>query len=190
MLKTSGDYEKEFIEESKQKTGKTVPEWMDFIKASGKEKRNDIMDWLKKDLNINHLQASLLTGMFLNEGKPVYIDETNLLDNQFEKCPDMRPVYEAMADKIVEVFPETRIIPKKTYISFNGKREYAAMNIRAGEIRLGLDLGEKPFDGKIQKSKLTGPMPRISHMLVLNKPENMDELVVGLLRESYQRTHP
>ena len=149
MLKTSGDYEKEFIEEARQRTGKSVDEWFTFIKSQGLDKRNDIMSWLKSEQNLNHLQASLLTGMYLNGGKPVYVDEDNLLENQLEKVSHMRPIYEAVAATIEKAIPDTRILPKKTYVSFNGKREYAAINIKSGEIRLGLDLGEKAFEGKL-----------------------------------------
>jgi len=85
MAKTSNEIEKEFIEGLKTSTGKNLQQWIKNIEASGIEKRNDIIKWLKSDLGFGHMNATLLTGIYLNNGKPVYASEQNLLDNQFEK---------------------------------------------------------------------------------------------------------
>ena len=69
--KTSGEIEKEFIDNLKNSTGKTLTDWMQQISASGINKRNDIVRWLKEKNGFGHMNASLLTGMYLNNGKPV-----------------------------------------------------------------------------------------------------------------------
>lgn len=189
MAKTSGEIEKEFIEGLKSTTGQDLAAWLKLIKDSAIDKRNDIIKWLKEANNFGHMNASLLTGIYLNNGQPVYVDEGNLLENQFVKCEEMRPLFEQIQNKILEQFPETQLIPKKTYISFTAKREFAAINLKPKEIRLGLDLGEKPFDEKIQKSKLTGPMARISHMVVLNNQDDLDEFVMEIINQSYNRVN-
>jgi predicted transport protein len=188
MVKTSGDYEKEFIDTAKERTGRTLEEWLSHIKSSGIEKRNDIISWLKKDHGLNHMQAQLATGIFLNNGKPVYINEDNLLDNQFVKFPEMRPLFDRVSNNIIASFEGTQLIPKKTYLSFTAAREFAAINVKSGELRLGLDLGDRPFTEQVQKSKLTGPMPRISHMVVITVDNQLDNSM-ELIRESYNRTH-
>lgn len=63
--------------------------------------------------------------------------------------------------------PAARLIPKKTYLSFTDVREFVAVNLRPGELRLCLDLGNEPFSTGLRKAVLTGPMPRFTHMLVL-----------------------
>ena len=47
MAKTSGELEKEFIETAKDKTGRSLEQWLALVKASGVDKRNDIIEWLK-----------------------------------------------------------------------------------------------------------------------------------------------
>ena len=189
MAKTSGELEKEFIDGAKEKTGKTLDQWLKLVKSSGIEKRNDIMSWLKKGHGLNHMQAQFVAGIYLNDGKPVYIDEGNLLENQFSKYPGMRPLFDAISEKILNSFPGTQLIPKKTYLSFTAVREFAAVNVRSDEIRLGLDLGTEAFTDKIQKSKLTGPMLRISHMISINNEKQFNKEVQQLLQKSYDRTH-
>lgn len=189
MAKTSGEIEKEFIHMAKMQTGKSLEEWLVLVKSSGIEKRNDVLEWLKKGHGLNHLQAQLIAGIYLNNGNPVYINENALLENQFLKCPEMRPLFNDISEKIISTFQGTQLIPKKTYLSFTAVREFAAINIRPKEIRLGIDLGDEPFTDTIQKSKLTGPMPRISHMLIMTEAKQLDNQVMKVISQSHNRTH-
>lgn len=189
MAKTSGEIEKEFIDTAKDRTGKSLQDWLKLVKSSGIDKRNDILEWLKKGHGLNHLQAQLITGIFLNNGNPVYINENALLENQFLKCPEMRVVFDSISEKIISSFQGTQLIPKKTYLSFTAVREFAAINVKPKEIRLGLDLGDEAFTEVLQKSKLTGPMPRISHMVILSESEHFDNRVKQLVQQSFNRTN-
>jgi predicted transport protein len=189
MAKTSGEIEKEFIETAKDKTGKSLQDWLKLVKSSGIEKRNDILEWLKKGHGLNHLQAQLITGIFLNNGNPVYVNENALLENQFLKCPEMRAVFDSISEKIISSFQGTQLIPKKTYLSFTAIREFAAINVKPKEIRLGLDLGDEAFTEALQKSKLTGPMPRISHMIILTESTQFDNKVKQLVQQSFNRSN-
>lgn len=189
MAKTSGEIEKEFLDSAKEKTGKSINDWLSLIKKSGIQKRNDILEWLKKGHGINHMHAQLITGIYLNNGKPVYIDQDNLLESQFTKFPEMRKLFDELSEKITGNFAGTQLIPKKTYLSFTAVRKFAAVNVKKGMLRLGMDLGDLPFNEKIQKSKLTGPMPRISHMAEITEIKQLDKELMKLLETSYNRTH-
>ena len=72
MAKDSQRLEQEFIATVKEKTGKTLQEWMQVIGASGQDKSSAILKWLKDEHQLNHLQANFLTGIYLNGGQPVY----------------------------------------------------------------------------------------------------------------------
>lgn len=189
MAKTSGEFEQEFIQTAKEKTGRSLEQWLPVVKKSGLGKQMEITNWLKAEHKLNHLQAQLLAGLFLNNGKPVYQNEGSLLDNQFAKCEEMRPLYNAVSEMILKHFPDTQVIPKKTYVSFTATREFAAINIKPKEIRLGMDLGDMAFNETVQKTKLSGPMPRISHMAVITDLKQFDKKLMEYLQLSYNRTH-
>lgn len=189
MNKTSGQLEQEFIENLKKETGLDLINWIDEINKTGIEKRNDIVKWLKTEMNFGHMNATFLTGIYLNNGKPVYGNEADLLENQLSKYENWRTLYESVSKRILDQFPEAQIIPKKTYISFTSKREFTAINIKSKEIRLGMDLGDEPFKGTIEKAKLTGPMPRISHMVVLREESDLSEPITKALERSFQRVN-
>lgn len=189
MAKTSNEIEKEFIDGLKTSTGKNLQQWIKNMEGSGIKKRNDIIKWLKSDLGFGHMNATLLTGIYLNNGKPVYASAQNLLDNQFEKYQDMRPLFDNLKKAILEWDNTVKFIAKKTYVSIAKKREFAAINIKKGELRLGMDLGDQPFDSLLEKSKLTGPMARISHMVVIQNNSDVNNKLFKLLNTANKRVN-
>jgi hypothetical protein len=189
MAKTSGEFEQEFIQTAKEKTGKTLEQWLPVVKAAGLSKQMEITNWLKATHKLNHLQAQLLAGLYLNDGKPVYQNENALLENQFTKCEAMRPLFEEVSKKILLLYPGAQLIPKKTYLSYTETREIAAINIKPKELRIGMDLGETAFTETLQKSKLSGPMPRMSHMVVITDMKQFDKKLIEYLQLSYNRSH-
>lgn len=187
--KTSGEFEKEFMDGILSETGKDLADWMKILDASAVAKRNELIAWLKSEHGFGHMHASLLAGIHANGGKPVYQSTDSLLEAQFAKADGMRPLYEALIQFVKNHFPASTVLPKKTYVSILEKREFAAVNIKPKELRVGLDLGEHPFDERIEKAKLSGPMPRISHMFVLTDAKQLDDRIVGALKESHDRCH-
>ena len=187
--KTSGEFEKEFMDGLAGTTGKDLGTWLKTIDGFNSKKRNEVISWLKTEHGFGHMNASLLAGIHANGGKPVYANTDDLLQNQFAKAADMRPLYEEFVAFVAKNFPEATFLPKKTYVSVLENREFGAVNIKKAELRIGLDLGDRPFDEKVEKAKLTGPMPRISHMVTVTEPGQFDVDLAGLLKESHSRCH-
>lgn len=187
--KTAGEFEKEFMDGLAKESGRDLKTWMKTIDDFGSKKRNEVIAWLKSEHGFRHMNASLLAGIHANGGKPVYTNTDDLLENQFVKADEMRPLFEEFLEFIKKNFPASEMLPKKTYVSIYEKREFAAVNIKPKELRIGLDLGERPFDEKLEKARLTGPMPRISHMFVLTDSGQLDEEITEALKLSYSRCH-
>jgi hypothetical protein len=187
--KTSGEFEKEFMHGLAKETGGDLASWMKIIDAFDSRKRNEVIAWLKSEHGFGHMNASLLAGIHANGGKPVYQSTGDLLENQFAKAEAMRPLYEELIAFVMKNFPDATVLPKKTYVSILENREFAAVNIKPKELRIGFDLGERPFDHVIEKAKLSGPMPRISHMLVLTDAKQLDKSVIEAMKESHKRCH-
>lgn len=187
--KTSGEFEKEFMDGLTSATGKDLASWLTIVDGLGTKKRNEVIAKLKSEHGFGHMQASLLAGIHANGGKPVYQSTDNLLDAQFTKAAEMKPLYETFIEFVQTHFPNSTVLPKKTYVSILENREFAAVNIKPKELRIGLDLGDRPFDTTIEKAKLTGPMPRISHMFVLTEAKQLDESIVAAIKLSHSRCH-
>jgi hypothetical protein len=187
--KTSGEFEKEFMDGLKASTGKDLTAWLQIVDGLETKKRNEVIAKLKSDHGFGHMQASLLAGIHANGGKPVYQSTDNLFDAQFAKAADMKPLYDAFLEFVQRHFPNSTVLPKKTYVSILENREFVAINIKPKELRIGLDLGNRPFNAQIEKAKLTGPMPRISHMFVLTDQKQLGATIAQALKESHARCH-
>jgi len=189
MAKTSAEFEQEFIHSVQSTTGKTLLEWLDISRTTKLTKQMELTNFFKEKHGMNHLQASLLAGLCLNNGQPVYQNETALFDSQFLKAPEMRKLHEKLSAGILTAFQDAKLIIKKTYLSYTLIREFAAVNVKPDTLRLGLDLGECKFEGRLAKSKLSGPMPRFTHMVILEKEQDIDQELMNWINESYQRSH-
>ena len=172
-----------------KETGTDLHGWMKILDSFPSKKRNEVIAWLKSEHGFGHMNASLLAGIHANGGKPVYQSTYDLLENQFAKSADMRGLYDAFIEFVKANFPNAAALPKKTYVSILENREFAAVNIKPKELRIGFDLGDRPFDERIAKARLSGPMPRISHMLVLTDPTQLDRTIVEAMKESHRRCH-
>ncbi|MEO8210534.1 MAG: DUF5655 domain-containing protein [bacterium] len=186
-MKTSKDYELEFLINIKEKTGKDLNSWLKILKETSFSKMKETVDWLKKEKGMNHSEATFLTGIFLNNGKPVYDNDENLLSALFKGKDSFIPVYKELENQIKSTFSNIITVPTKTYISFRDGREFAVASIKSREMRVGMDLGDIKFDGYVQKAASLGAMPRISHMIVITEKSEINKKLIDLLKIANHR---
>lgn len=189
MAKTAQELEQDFLTHIVDQTGHPLPWWMSTIKAEGLEKNNEIVKWAKAEHGLNHLQATMLAGIYLNDGKPVH-DPEELLKKLFEGKEAQKPIYQALRELVAEGMENVQFIPKKTYVSIEGERCFATAKINKSNLRIGLDLADRPFDDYVEKGVGLGAMPNITHMIEVTEPEEIDSRVLTFLKEAYQRRHP
>lgn len=189
MARGSQERELEFIENAKETTGKSVEEWMTVIEGEGLEpKPNTILKHLKANFDLNHLQSNYLAGIFLNDGKPVYNYEV-LFANLFEGNEQWQPVYDELKEQVTAQFDDVVFVPTKAYISIEGEKIFGCAKLTKKTIRYGLDLGDMPFEGRVQKAKGLGAMPNITHMVELQSAEDIDSELLNLTQQAFNRVH-
>lgn len=188
MAKDSQRLEQELIATAREKTGHDVPEWMAIIGETGLDKPNAILNWLKTTHGLNHLQANLLAGIYLNGGQPVF-DYEVLFNKLFQDKAHLLPLYRALESAIQEHVPDVEFIPTKAYISIEGKRCFACATLTKNNIRVGLDLGDTPFDDYTQKARSLGAMPNLTHMIEISTPDDVNERLLAYVRQADNHTH-
>lgn len=189
MARGSQEREIEFIATAKEGTGHTIEEWMTLIKESGiAPKQNTIIKHIKTEYGLNHMQAAIIAGIYLNDGEPVYNYEV-LFAKLFDGKDTLRPIYEALKEQVTARFDDVVFIPTRSYISIEGAKIFGCAKLTAKTIRYGLDLGEMPFEGRVQKAKGLGAMPNITHMVELSDSSDIDEDVLQLTDTAFDRVH-
>ena len=158
------------------------------LEAAGKQKNNEIVKWLKSEKGFNHMQATMLAGIFLNGGEPVFHYPT-LFRKLFAGKEKQQPLYDAIAAELQAALPSMLFIPTKTYVSLEDERVFGCAKINKTNIRVGLDLGDEPFGDYVRKGVGLGAMPNITHMVELKDVAQIDERLGAFARQAYQRAH-
>ena len=188
MAKDSQRLEQEFIAKCRENTGRDLTEWMEIIRATGLGKSNAILKWLKDEHKLNHLQANFLSGIYLNDGKPVY-DYEVLFANLFKGKDDLLPLYRTLETLIQSRLSDVELVPTKSYISIEGKKIFACATPMKTTMRVGLDLGDMSFGEKVQKAKGLGAMPNLTHMVEIAEPSQVNDELAGYVVQAYDRVH-
>lgn len=190
MARGSQERELEFIETVEEKTGKALTDWMTILEQSGMEQKpNTLLKYLKSEHGLNHLQANYLSGIYLNEGQPVFNYE-RLFGKLFAgKNEKWLPLYDALKQMLDAQFEDVVCVPTKAYISIEGEKIFGCAKLTAKTIRYGLDLGDEPFAGRVQKAKGLGAMPNITHMIELTSEDDLDDELRQYTQQAFNRVH-
>jgi hypothetical protein len=111
------------------------------------------------------------------------------LDKLLAAGKGYRPLYQLLEAEIRGAVPGLVMVPKAAYISLGAPREFAAVTLHATELRLGLDLGDRAFDAQVQKARLKGAGPAISHMLVLTDARQVNADLLNLIKGANERVN-
>ena len=188
MAKSARDFEIEFLETINETTSNSLDGWMDAIRDSGLTKVTAITKWIKQTHGLNHMQSNMLASIFLNDGKPVH-DYEALFNKLFVGKEAQLPLYRTIESLIQTNMPHVQFVPTKTYMSLDGDRCFGTVKINKKNIRIGLDLGDLPFDDYVEKAKGLGAMPRISHMIEVHNEADVNENVLNYLTQAFTHVH-
>jgi hypothetical protein len=203
--------EQRFLADLKARSGRDLADWMTAISAQKFADKNDTIDWLRAQ-GFPFARASWLERIHTNGGKPIYAHEppkpaaapaprpqpkgrelspreTADLEQLVAAAKGYRPLYQLLESEIRRAVPGVTIEPKSSYISIAHPREFAAITLHATEIRLGLDLGERPFDAQLQKARMKGPGKAITHMAVLTDARQVNADLLALLATANARVN-
>ena len=116
-------------------------------------------------------------------------DDAAALEKLVAAAKGYRPLYHLLEAEIRNVLPNLAIAPKAGYLSLGAPGEFAALTLHATELRLGLDLGDRPFDPFLQKAKLKGPGTAITHMVVLTDARQVNDELLAAIKAANARVN-
>jgi hypothetical protein len=169
-------------------TGKPLQAWVEIVKTKCPEttpkKRTD---WLREKygLGVNRAAHILHTAF----PPDVAWDDPAAMLDQLWKEPEGRRVYEAVAALVRKDFPDAIIGPRKTFVSFARKIQFAAIlpgAKGAGGAELGLPLSVSESKRLIAMKKRPWA-EKHSAILVLGAPGEVDGEVKRLLKLAYAK---
>lgn len=185
MSKTPEQMAQTMIANLKEKTGKTLPQWLQVAKKSGCEKHGLLVKHLKTEHGVTHGFANLIAHSHF--GSPTFHQPSgDQVGAQYSgKKASLKPIYEALLAYVHSLGDDVEVSPKKAYVSLRRKRQFAIIQPSTmTRVDLGLRLDGVEPAGRLEAAGSFNSM--VSHRVRLSAVEDIDKQVKAWLKQAYQ----
>lgn len=165
-------------------TGRSLAEWGKLAKKCPETTPGKRTQWMREKYGLGVNRIAHILSVAFPEG-PDWNEPDALLD-QLWKEKEGRAIYDAVAQLVRKQFPDAVIGPRKTFVSFSRKIQFAGIVPVKGGAELGLPL-------PVSASKRLSPMKsrpwaeKHTAILALTSPKEVDAEVKRLLTLAYAK---
>ena len=173
------------IANMKEKTGKTLAQWIAIAKKTGAAKHGEIVKALKADHGMTHGFANLVAHKTLKSDAGSAGGDADLVAAQYAGAKaDLKPIYDALIKATKALGKDVEIAPKKTYVSLRRNKQFALIQPSTKtRVDLGVNIKGAAAKGRLEKSGSFNAM--VSHRVRLEKPGDVDKDVKAWLKKAY-----
>jgi hypothetical protein len=146
----------------KEKSGRSVEEWVRVVRKGGPAVRKERVAWLIERHGLGRVAANIVAAEA--EGAATdYSQGDKLIDAMFAGAKaGLRPVYERVAEAARGLGADVSVWPCKTQVTFKRKRQFAWVKPAAkGRVDLGLALPGTKAGGRLQDIPGTNDADRV-----------------------------
>lgn len=191
MAASPDDQARTMIANLKEKTGRTIEEWMAVLRGREEEKHGQLVKHLKGDHGVTHGFANLIAHTIRaggvepaasgGGGRPV----VDLVDAQFEGKESLRGIYDTVVAHVKTFGDDLEIAPKKSYVSLRRTRQFALVQPSTKtRVDLGLRIDGAEPEGRLEAAGSWNSM--VSHRVRLTSPDQVDAEVKRWLEAAYR----
>lgn len=119
--------------------------------------------------------------------KPVAANDGQSLEIVFAKAKGYRPLAELVMRELRRAMPDISVEVRDAVALIGAPQVFAALTATAKDVRMGLDLGDRPFDEAIRQGRLPGTPANLTHLITLNDARKVDTALVALFNDARQR---
>lgn len=168
----------------KEKTGKSLADWVKIAKKAG-AKHGEIVSALKADHGIGHGYANLIAHEALGSSA-AHADAGDLVAEQYAgKKAGLKPIYDALLKSAQGCGADVEVAPKKAYVSLRRSKQFAIVQPSTAErMDLGLNLKGVAASGRLEASGSWNAM--CTHRVRLSAPKDVDAEVKAWLKRAYE----
>jgi hypothetical protein len=163
-------------------TGKTLDQWAKIAKDAPEGTRARVR-WLKDNYGIGVNRAAAILSRAFPDGLD-WDDPDALLDHLW-KDPAQRALYDRVA-ALVEKFEAVTVGPRKTFVGFSRKVQFAAVQPAKGGVRLGLALDPETSPRLEPRRKSESWSDRLKAVVAITSAKEIDAEVKRLLKLAYE----
>ena len=183
-----------WVAELKAKTGRSLEEWVAFVKKSGPPTEAERRDWLKKAHGLGTNASWWIAEITEGKGDD-YTPEKYLaaaeryVEEMFAGSEvGLRPIYEELLKLGRSMGKDVKFCPCKTIVPFY--RNHVIAEVKPStrtRLDFGVALGDTPAKGHLIDTGGFKKKNRITHRFALTKIDDIDAEVEHWLRVAYDR---
>ena len=176
------------VQSMKQRTGRTVEEWVDLVRSSGIDllDQKAVRRWLKDEHGVlQNSQWAIAEAAARAAGwEPPETEE--YVDRQYAgPRADLRPIFNRLREIMEGLGDDVMMQGRSTYIPFVRKRQFAAIaSTTPTRIDVGLRYRVAPSSDLLVPANAPG---QATHKLSLISVEEITDEVADLLRTAYEQ---
>ena len=172
----------------KERTGKTLEEWVEVVKVSGIDPldQKSVRNWLKSEHGILQNSQWAIADAAARAAGWVRPSVEGYIDAQYQgEKAVLRPIFDALREIIEGLGEDVAVEGRGGYTPFVRKRQFAAVQASTKtRVDLGLRFKEAPESALLSTSSLPG---QSTHKVGLSSVEDITDEVVGLIRLAYEQ---
>ena len=184
-----------WITELKQKTGRSLEEWVAFIEKSGPKGEKERRTWLKEKHGLGTNVAMGLAERAEGKGKEMGDPDLYLAsaEHDVEKMfsggkTQLRPLYEALLKLGLKTGKEAKACPCTTIVPLYRKHVFAQIKpTTQTRIDVGFALGDTKPTGHLIDTGGFAKKDRITHRIPITSMDDIDDEVKHWLKVAYDR---
>lgn len=184
-----------WVAELKDKTGRSLHEWLRYIKKSGPKDEKARREWLKTEHGLGTNSAWWLAERA--EGKATVEEDPDAylkaaegyVENMFAgKKAQLRPIYEALLKLGLSVGKEAKACPCQTIVPLYRNHVFAQIKpTTQTRIDFGFSLGDTKAKGRLIDTGGFAKKDRITHRIEITSLKDIDDEVKRWLKVAYDR---
>jgi hypothetical protein len=191
-------YVQNIMSNMKGKTGKSVDEWIAFIKKNGPKTEAERRDWLKKEhklgTNYSWWLAERSIGKNLDEGDPdAYLREAERFVEEMYagKKAALKPIFQRLLDIGLSIGDDVKACPCQTMVPLYRENVFAQIKPTTNtRIDLGLFLrGAKP-PKSVAPTGGEAKGDRITHRIAIESVDQINGDVKKWMKTAYELAAP
>lgn len=184
-----------WITELKQKTGRSLEEWLKHIKKDGPQDEQERRSWLKETYGLGTNTAWWLAERSVGKGKEsgdpdLYLEST---ERDVEKMfsggkAHLRPIYDALLKLGLKTGKEAKACPCTTIVPLYRNHVFAQIKpTTQTRIDMGFALGDTKPTGRLIDTGGFAKKDRITHRIPITSLKDIDNEVKHWLKIAYDR---
>jgi uncharacterized protein DUF5655/uncharacterized protein DUF4287 len=184
-----------WVAELKQKTGRTLEEWLKHIKKEGPQDEKERRAWLKETYGLGTNTAWWLAERSVGKGEATSNPDAYLasaerdVDKMFSGGKaHLRPVYDALLKLGLKTGKEAKACPCSTIVPLYRNHVFAQIKpTTQSRIDMGFALGDTKPKGRLIDTGGFAKKDRITHRIPITSLDDIDDEVKHWLKAAYDR---